>query len=175
TNAAPAFQFKGGTAGPADNALGSPIPVTATLAANQSLSYMYTFTALAGTGNGPWTLDYGASGAGIDQNSGQALPLANTLSSNLINMVRPAPLVATITVVPGLRNVGQPVTVVATVLNNGGTAASAVAPSALTVVGSGGALLLNGPSPATSVIPPSTSVDFTFTYSSVGSGTLNFQ
>jgi YVTN family beta-propeller protein len=86
----------------------------------------------------------------------------------------PPALSASIVATPTSVTVGDSFTVTMTVSNTGGSAASNVVPSALTVGGDGGASQTSGPSPASATINAGGSQPFTFTYSASVAGSVTF-
>ncbi len=169
SNVVPGSFIKGGSAG--NPSFGSPVPVSATLAAGQFQVFTYTALAVAGGFSGPWNLDIHAGATGTDINDSVVIAPVNSLDSNSIQVVSAAALAGTLVISPSARSIGQLSTVVMNVQNTGGTTAKGVQPSALTPSGSGGMLVITSPSPAD--IPPGVTISFTWTYNCVGGGAVS--
>jgi subtilisin len=71
-------------------------------------------------------------------------------------------------------NVGGTITVTMRVTNTGAASATAIAPVALTLGGTGGATIASGPSPASATILGGAYVDFTWSYTAASVGTVTF-
>jgi hypothetical protein len=85
-----------------------------------------------------------------------------------------AALAASMVASPSYVLLGQSVTVVMNVINNGGATVNNLQPSNIDQQGTGNALLVGGPSPASMSLASGMTGTFTFTYSAYGCGTLTF-
>ena len=129
-----------------------------------------TFTwVYAGASSG--TVNWSGSDLGLDAGSGLTVTSPLIMSNNVL-IQSPAALVSALSATPGVVAVGQSIAVTMTVTNTGQAIANVVAPSALTMSGSGSATLLSSPSPASTTIPGGSTATFTWIYSAASSGTV---
>ena len=153
--------------------LGVPVPVSVTLASGQSQTYLYSFAA-TGSNFGPWNLQMQVGASGLDANSGQVQSGGALATSNAITIDAPAALSAGLTV-PSLEDLGNTFTVTMSVQNTGGTTANSVVPGSLSIIGTGGAIVVAPVAPANANIAAGVTDFFTYTFSAAGSGTISFQ
>lgn len=97
-------------------------------------------------------------------------------TSNCITVQSSAALAAQLIAIPDIVSMGQLITVIMSVTNVGVANAVNVVPSpgSLSKIGTGGAVLVAGPSPASISIPGGSSGYFTWTFSAAGTGSLCF-
>jgi len=158
-----------GGAGSANFVTG-PLPGTADIAPGASKEYTFGYTA----GGAAGTVTFTGNAAGYDATNGAPIASAPA-TSNTATIQTKAALSSSITASPNPVDWAQTFTVTMTVNNNGQAAAQAVAPSALTLGGTSGAVKVSGPSPATAVISGGGQQAFTWTYTAnATSGTVNF-
>jgi len=86
----------------------------------------------------------------------------------------PPVLNASLAASPGTVTVGQGITVAMTVTNNGGSAASSVAASPLSLIGSGEVSRTSGPTPGPTTIGAGANQIYTYTYNATAPGTVSF-
>jgi hypothetical protein len=140
---------------------GGPLPATASIAGGSSQTFSWTFTAAALQASPG--VAFSSSATGVDANNGKTLPPAATASATT-TVQAPASLTGSFSV-PAVVDRGDAIGVSLTVRNSGDASASAVAPGALSLGGTGGAAaLVSGPSPASASVPGHGSATFTWSY-----------
>ncbi|HPD19474.1 MAG TPA: hypothetical protein PLF61_07405, partial [Candidatus Goldiibacteriota bacterium] len=147
-----------------------PVPVSANIPGGGTSVFTWTYSA-----TGPGTLWYSGNASGTDS-------LNNTVISSIPSASAPrtvisgANLTASIYVSPARINMDNMLTVIMVVTNTGGATANNVQadPSNLTQIGTGGCLPITSPSPASVNITGGNNHIFTWTFSAVGTGTVNF-
>jgi hypothetical protein len=90
----------------------------------------------------------------------------------------PTPGILSVTIqafAPPCLNIGSLITVVMNVCNNGGASLQSISPSTLSTIGTGGAIQFSGPVPAGLNLISGACQDLTWTYSTVGTGSIRFQ
>ncbi|MBF5042035.1 hypothetical protein FGE12_06485 [Aggregicoccus sp. 17bor-14] len=142
-----------------------PTPASASVAGGASQSFRWTYRAST---SGTATLQVGASGT--DATDGHTATAASASAS--VAVQPPASLAATLSS-PGVVGLGDTFTVTLTVRNDGGTAANAVAPSALQPGGTATATRVSGPAPTSATLPAGASQDFTWRYTATTEGSLS--
>ncbi len=154
------------TGGVGATLLSGPLPASADLpgGATQTFAWSYRVSSLG-------SATFSGSAAGTDANSRSAVAASAGPATVLVQS--PASLSAVCSVPPST-NQGQVFTVTLTVTNAGVSAANAVVPSALTLVGSGSATLISGPSPATATISGGGAVAFSWQYRGDVQGAVTF-
>lgn len=145
--------------------LATPEPVD--IPSGEQRSFVWRFRAEE-AGSGVFTL----SASGTEALTGQEVR-AGPLDTPPITVPRPAALTASLDASPGRVNVGNSVKVSLTVTNPGETAARAVTPSALTVIGA--ATLVSGPTPASRDLAGGEVGVFEWEYTTGPEGTLSFK
>ncbi|HRU40057.1 MAG TPA: hypothetical protein P5511_09280, partial [Candidatus Goldiibacteriota bacterium] len=148
-----------------------PQPVSAVVAGGASVVFTWTVSATT-TGDmafeGEVTANDSLTGAALS-----AVPISETRS-----VIKGATLSASMAVYPSSVNLGSVVTVTLTVTNSAGSAsANNVSPTPVNLsprIGGGGVQLLTSPSPINSDIAGGASRTYTWTFSAVGTGTVNF-
>jgi len=135
-------------------------------------------TSIAGHSQATFTWTYQAASVGTVNFTGNATadgPISSVSStSNNVTIQAPASLASSITASPPNVTSGSTITLTMTVSNNGDLTATNVAPSALTIGGTGSATFLSGPSPSSTSIAGHSQATFTWTYQAASVGTVNF-
>ncbi|HPI03349.1 MAG TPA: hypothetical protein PKZ78_05870, partial [Candidatus Goldiibacteriota bacterium] len=149
--------------------ISGPVPGAANITGGSSAAYTWRYST---TNTG--TVSFYGEAQGADANSGLIKTAAPVTSSQVI-LQSPATLTANL-LLPSTVSLYQVYTVVMQVSNTGSAAAVNVAPpSALNLTGStGSSIKVSGPAPAVQTIAGSSSAFFTWTYSAVGTGSMNF-
>ena len=142
---------------------GTVAPEYANIPAGGVQRFTYVFLSSATTG----TAAIAANAASYGQTSSNIASGENT-----IQVVSDASLVHDMVVSPEPVSVGQRITVVMYVTNNGGSAAEGVVPEAVIKLGTGNYTYVSGPVPASQTIASGASGRFTWTYDAVGAGSL---
>ena len=152
------------TIGSGGIALGAPAPTSFEIPAGGSATIDWPITATAAG-----TVRIAACASGIDATT-NATVLSNT-STRDVTIKQPVVLVSTIGI-PDMLGANQQFAVTLQVTNTGPATATAVAPSALVIGGTGAAALVSAPSGGVS-IAGGASASFTFTYATTALGTLH--
>lgn len=148
-----------------------PSPASANISENGG-SQIFTWTYTASSAG---TINFTGNATGNNDGIPPPLTVSSQVSSSSdITAQTPAVLASSISI-PASMNHSQQITVSMTVNNTGGATASGVAPSALTIGGTSGAVIVSGPTPATANIAGGANQIFTWTYTANAvSGTLKF-
>ncbi|HPD18594.1 MAG TPA: hypothetical protein PLF61_02900, partial [Candidatus Goldiibacteriota bacterium] len=167
-NVTPDLTKMGDTAG--ISYISGPVPITATVSGNGGeASFTWKFNII---GNG--TVNFYGEAFGYDVNSGIRYDLEPKTSSMVV-LQNPASLTSQL-FIPSPVSLNQVFTVRMLVSNAGQATAINMAPSALDLSGSiGSAIKLTGPVPATEIIGGGNAKEFTWTYSAVGTGSIDFK
>ncbi|MFH1538388.1 MAG: PQQ-binding-like beta-propeller repeat protein [bacterium] len=165
---APSALTVGGTSGA--TLVSGPTPASQNVPGGQSKNFTWTYAAGATSG----TVNFTGNASGTDANSGA--PVSSTSNtSNTAAVQSPAAINSSIVAAPALVSGGQTITVTMTVQNTGEATANSVAPSALTLGGTSGAVKTSGPTPASQNVPGGQAKQFTWSYTANNtSGTVNF-
>ncbi|HRU39043.1 MAG TPA: hypothetical protein P5511_04140, partial [Candidatus Goldiibacteriota bacterium] len=156
----------------AGNAVIGPVsgPSPASTQINPSASAVFTWTY---TANGSGTMQFTGFASGIDENTLQ--PVTVTAAAVNVIVQSPAPVLARPVIVasPAQVSIGQVITVIMRVTNNGLADALSVTPSVSAYLGN--VLQTSGPVPAIADIPSNGGVrQFTWTYTAYGAGNAAF-
>ncbi len=149
--------------------LSGPVPASlATLLPGESGSFSWTYRADA-AGQVRWT----GSVSGTDSQTGQNVQ-SPPATSNTVTIAAPAALQAAFSG-PASANIGQTFTIQLQVTNQGGVTANGITPAPPTLSGSGSAMLLSGPDPASlPALQPGESGSFSWTYQGTAAGTVTW-
>ncbi len=147
-----------------------PQPLSTSIPGGATAYFTWTYMA---TGLGSVAFSGGAHG--WDNLTGANINSIWTIS-NMSMIVAGAQLASSITVAPASVNLNNTVTVIMTVSNGGTASCVNVTPVLINEgwSGTGGVALLSGPSPASQAVPGLGMSYFTWTYQSVGVGTVIF-
>jgi hypothetical protein len=148
-----------------------PNPANTVIPAGGAGSFTWIYN-LTGSGN----LSYFGQAQGTDASTG-ATVTSVTGTSNSITVDTPALLSGNISIEATTINLGEALTVIMTVTNNGMATALGVSPSNLIITSgsTGGLFPINGPVPASQDIAGNSTAYFTWTYSASGQGLAALQ
>ncbi|HZY02117.1 MAG TPA: hypothetical protein VFF02_01360, partial [Anaeromyxobacteraceae bacterium] len=171
TGVTPAAPTISSTDGATADLVGGPTPATvATLAPGASRDFTWVYAPTAAG-----TLDMSASASGEDASASASV--TSNAPSTSVTIQAGAALTVPLVLSPPTASVGQTITMVMTVTNNGDTGVNDVTPGPPTVTTSdtGAATLATGPIP-TSVgfLAPGDSATFTWTFTATAAGQLTF-
>ena len=148
-----------------------PLPASAVIDGLSNTVFVWTYSV-----QGSGTIQFTSLAYGNDEYSGaQVLAAANVLT-NVVQTPQPLLTMPSVTALPAQVTIGQIITVVAGVTNNGLADSFATSADAYSALGStANVVLLSGPSPSSAVIPGNGGyAQFTWTFSADGSGEVWF-
>ena len=163
---APSALVTGGSS--AGTLVTGPAPAAAAIAGGTFANFTWTYTAGAAG-----TLSFSGSASGTDASTGNPVSSGAGSSSN-IAVQTAAALGVTLSIPATVISPGTLFTVTMNVTNSGGAIANGVAPSVLTLSGTGAATFASGPSPASRTLVGGTSGSFSWTYTATTDGTIQF-
>ena len=111
---------------------------------------------------------------GITVESGNDGPADRAIDSPTRYLISSGPILATLTVTPGTSTIGQNVLVRLRARNASPESILGIVPAPLSIAGTGGAVLVAGPTPATCDLAPGAEETFEWTYSMVSAGDLRW-
>ena len=149
----------------------APSPVAGNIPGNTTQTFTWVYTAGSGVGS----MSFTGFAMGIDGNAGWPVSSLNA-QSNSVAITPSANLISSFIIPITQVSVGQVITVMMSVSNNGGGTSNTTNASALTVYnsGSGSAQGTGGPVPFNVLMGPSATQMFTWTYSASSAGTIFF-
>jgi hypothetical protein len=157
---------------PSASAAGTAIvfasPAAATIPGGGSATFAWSYTA-----QGSGTVTFTSTAYGTDENSG-LVKVSNSAVSNSVVIQTPAVLSAAMSASPAAVIMGNEITVIMTVTNNGQATANAVTPTGFAILGTAPYVYQEGPLPENADITAGSSASFTWRYTPLNTGSLYF-